>query len=470
MISKSKIQYSSIYITLTLSLLCVYLISCNSEKPADDVLTVEFSQEQLKEDITYLITTLEKRHVNFYQRANKDSISQRQSQLIESLDKPMKRKEFFKHIGLLNPYFNDAHCLVFPRIEEADTEKKQGHQLFPFHVVLNERGELYAERDYERKSDNERIRKEWRIDSINGIAVQEVINRIALYSHGETNQLRRHMTTLLFADWVYTLFNWTGNFDLVFNGGSDRVHIASGDEWISLEKNVVQYNRLEYLGDVAWLRLNSFDVDEHTNEYEEFIAQSFEAIKVAKISRLIIDVRGNTGGQSDAGALVLQYLIDHPVSQVSRAFERLNEDNAGWFNYKGTVGTLREMNMSNDDMIKPLAPEKRFKGNVIVLSDEMTYSAGIIFITIVQDHKLATLVGRPTGGYANQTGNIEGFTLPHTKLVVYAPVRTFVRPNGDSSIHVVMPDVSLLKADSLYTGTDYILDHAIHLLKSTLKN
>ncbi|NBP70397.1 MAG: hypothetical protein EBR30_29020 [Cytophagia bacterium] len=300
--------------------------------------------------------------------------------------------------------------------------------------------------------------------ALNGVPVDEVIHTIEQYSHGETRRLRKHMTTLLFSQWLYTLYGWKDDFEISFNEHNVNVSLKATDEWTSLEINTVQYNRLEFIEDVAYLRLNSFDVDEHLDAYEHFIDQTFTTIKERKIDKLIVDVRGNTGGQSDAGAYVLQYLTNKPLNQVSRAYERIHEENAGWFHYKGTPGTLIEMNMDDEDIIQPVASDKRFDGEVLVLSDEMTYSAGIIFITNVQDHKIATLIGRPTGGYANQTGNIEAFRLPNTKLLVYAPARTFVRVNGDSTSHPVKPDVILMQADSSYKGTDYILDFALERL------
>jgi Peptidase family S41 len=440
------------------------LFSCSSENLTDDEIDKLYSPSALQTDVDYLLETLEKRHVNFYQRANKDSINFIKNRIKSDLTNEMDRKSFYKKIALLNPYFNDAHCLVFPLIDEANRAVSRGSKLFPFHVVLNEQGYLYPERSYQRVADQVLIEKTMRIEYINGIPAEEVIRTIEQYSHGETSRLRKHMTTLLFSDWLYTLYGWKDDFDLSLNEGKVSIVLKAVDEWKSMEINAVQYNRLERIGDVAYLRLNSFDVDEHLEAYEHFIDDAFATIKKDQIKKLIIDVRGNTGGQSDAGAYVLQYLTSKPLNQVSKAYERIHEGNAGWFNYKGEPGTLKTMNMDDEDIIEPITTDKRFNGEVLVLSDEMTYSAGIIFITNIQDHKMATLIGRPTGGYANQTGNIEAFRLPNTKLLVYAPARTFVRVNGDSTIHSVRPDIVLMQPDSLYKGKDYLFDYALEFV------
>lgn len=449
--------------TVIFVLLCFSIVSCSP--PIDhEVLNASFEPGLLQEDLKYLVTELEKRHVDFYERAHRDSIQRMAASIRAQLDHSMNRTEFFRVVGQLNPYFNDAHCLVFPLTEEADAKKAEGCKPFPFHVVLDESGVLRPERSYVRQSDNTTVDKSWSLDSINGVSASMVLDRITRYSHGETFRLRRHMTTLLFADWLYTLYGWCGDYNLVFQAGEKKIHVTRADDWQSLEKNVVQYNRLEiFEGTIGYLRLNSFDVDEHEDAYEDFIKNSFDSMARVKADKLIIDVRGNTGGQSDAGALVLQYLAHKKLAQVSRGYDRIHEGNASWFN-RGQLGELKEMDLSTDDMIKPVAPSKRFQGNVAVLFDEMTYSAGIIFITIVQDHRLALTLGRPTGGFANQTGNIESFRLPHTQLMVYAPARKFVRPSGNTAIHVVTPDVVVAAPDSL-TAEDYVLKRAVSELK-----
>ncbi len=446
----------------------VAIFSCQSSAKKITENTT-FDKQLLLEDLNYLIDNVEKRHVDFYERANQDSIRYMKEKVSSMLTKSMNRTEFFQVIGLLNPYFNDAHCLVFPLVEEIKLKKEEGAPPFPFHVQLDEDGILRPERSYERISDGSIVDKTWEIFSINGISTTEILDKIEQYSHGESKKLRRHMTTLLFADWLFSLYGWCGDFELVFEGGSKKIQVKPNDTWKSLELNVVQYNRMEILSDnIGYLRLASFDVDEHKSQYENFIEKSFDSLSRQKVNKLIIDVRGNTGGQSDAGAMVLRYLTNKNLPQVSKAYDKIHEDNAGWFNYRGQPGDIKELDLSEDDMIKPVDPEKQFKGEVLVLFDEMTYSAGIIFITTVQDNKVAQTVGRPTGGFANQTGNIEAFQLPNTKLTVYAPSRKFIRVNGNTSIHSVVPDIVVNKADSIFSGKDHVLEISIELLNKGL--
>ena len=103
-------------------------ISCHEKKKEKEI-TKTIEPNLLLEDVNFLIESLEKRHVDFYQRANKDSIKLIKEKISSKITKSMNRVEFFKTIAQFNPYFNDAHCLVFPLTEEADGKKEQG---FPF--------------------------------------------------------------------------------------------------------------------------------------------------------------------------------------------------------------------------------------------------------------------------------------------------------------------------------------------------
>ena len=145
---------------------------------------------------------------------------------------------------------------------------------------------------------------------------------------------------------------------------------------------------------------------------------------------------------------------------MSRARERLNEDNRGLFGYKGRAGEMREMDLSRDGLIQPAPAAQRFCGRVVLLIDAMTYSAGILFATTLQDHGLATLIGEPTGGHANQTGNMEPVRLPHSGLVAYLPARIFVRPSGQAGAEPVRPDIAIAgrgrEGDALEAAIRYL--------------
>lgn len=404
-----------------------------------------FSEKELHEDLEYLKTQMYKRHPVFDKITNEDEISLKFAAVKSKIQDNMTRQEYFGLIGKLNPEFKDGHSFVFPLLAEGTFAKENGKLLFPFDVTVYNDA-LYIDKTYTHNSTGIKIDKGSMIKSINGISGKIILEELMEYGHGETATLRLHMSSLLFQYWLKAIYNWEGRFNLVLENEKEKstIVVSNPKNWAS-EQDKMGENWIDVLpNQIAYLRLGSFDVDEESG-YEDFVEDAFQKIQKEKLSKLIIDVRGNTGGQTGAGAEVIKYLTHKELNQASAAIEKLTSKTNGLLGYKGEPGEIIEMDVTSDAIIEPVEKPKRFKGDVVVLIDEMTFSAGIIFVTTIQDHDLATLVGQPTGGHANQTGNLIPFHLPNTKLLVLVPSRYITRVSGDTSTHSVQPDVLVYK-------------------------
>ncbi|MEM7549432.1 MAG: S41 family peptidase [Bacteroidota bacterium] len=429
----------------------------------EEFTTQIFTKKELVEDLEHLKTQMAARHPVYYELTDKGAITAKFASIESSIKAEMNRQDFFRLVGKLNPYFRDGHSLIFPLLAEGTYDEDKEQYLFPFGVFVNNQS-LYINKTYQHKSNGRTIEKGTKAISINGVSGEAILKELAEYGHGETATLRMHMSTLLFHYWLHAIYGWQGEFQLVLEYGNNQesIVVSNPENW-NKQLNKLGDNWLKVLpNQVAYLKLGTFDVDEESG-YNEFIENAFAQIQEKNISKLIIDVRGNTGGQSDAGAEVIRYLTDEELNQGAAAIEKLSEDNNGLFGYKGKPGEVIEMDVLSSELIEPVEEAKRFRGEAMVLIDEMTYSAGILFATTIQDHKLAKLVGQPTGGHANQTGNLTPFYLPNTKLLVLAPSRYFTRASGDSRKHTVQPDV-IVKKD-----TDASVDRTLRVSQDLFK-
>ena len=70
-----------------------------------------------------------------------------------------------------------------------------------------------------------------------------------------------------------------------------------------------------------------------------------------------------------------------------------------------------------------------------------SYSQTIAFATEMQDFKIATLVGEPTAGRANQTAQVQHWAMPNSGLKAMAPIYIMVRASGEESTAGVQPDL-----------------------------
>ncbi|WP_102531852.1 S41 family peptidase [Shewanella sp. 10N.286.52.B9] len=430
----------------------------------DDFTKQSFDQKALQEDLAYLQTQMAARHPVYHELTDEKAINEKFATMSSKIKNEMSRGEYFRLIGTINPYFRDGHSLLFPLLAEGTYAEDKKQNLFPF-GVFTQNHSLYINKVYKNKSTGALIEKGTKVVSINGVAGETILKQLAEYGHGETANLRMHMSTLLFHYWLNAIYEWRGNFKLVLehDNKQETMMLSSHGNWES-EQNKLSDNWLKIIANQnAYLKLGTFDVDEESG-FEDFVEDAFAKIKEMKVAKLIIDVRGNTGGQSDAGAEVISYLTDKKLNQASSVIEKLSNDNNGLFGYKGKPGEIIELDVIGSQIIEPVEPSKRFKGEVVVLIDEMTYSAGIVFATTLQDHKVAKLVGQPTGGHANQTGNLNPFYLPNTKLLVLAPSRYITRVSGDTSKQSIQPDVIVNK------GKDTTVDMTLQVSQELFSN
>lgn len=402
----------------------------------------KISVAELHQDIDAYVAGVRARHPDFDGYADEQALQQRVMELKQQIDQPMTRVEFFRYVGQLSHLFNDGHSFLLWPYQEYTAAVAVGQHPFPF-AVNEQNGALYLARSYAQAAANgtQTLPAGSQIVSINGVAAEHIIEQGQLYVGGETRRLRDAFVAERFPYMLWAVFGMLGEFELVLTQDAQMysVTVTSDQQWQSQTGQPANQDlELQLLEtSLAYLRVGSFDVD--PEQFADEIATHFATLKQQNIAHLIIDIRDNTGGNTDTATELASYLADAPFKLVSHVTERLNEDNRGWFGYKGSAGDMIRTPWT--DEVSPKSEAKRFTGNVYVLIGPVTYSAAIVFATTVQDNEMATLVGEPTGGYANQTAQGNLFNLPHSQLRAYVATRLLVRPNGATAVTSVVPDI-----------------------------
>ncbi len=175
--------------------------------------------------------------------------------------------------------------------------------------------------------------------------------------------------------------------------------------------------------------------------YKSFIDESFKEIKSAGVKHLIIDLRFNGGGPSDAANHLLKYLANKPYTYfLQNDFDHL----------KSTQ--------------KPYADA--FKGEIYLLMDGDGHSTTGHFISLVKDLDLAILIGEELGSNKFCTANQKRYTLPHTGISYSVARNTFVTTAASTSaFHGVLPDHLITQSihDHL-NNIDTVLEYALELI------
>lgn len=448
---------------LTLFVLCISLSGCQQPHLAifpelDDpnLVNQSLSVEQMQQDIDALIAGVIERHPNIGKYTDLDSVNQYASQLKGSLNSPLTRLEFFRVIGELNHRFQDGHVFLIWPYQEYAMLKEQGHKPFPLRVKLTSQNQLVLAKSYQFAQ--QELKAGTEIHAINGINSKDLFSNLQRYTGGETQTLRNHIVAERFPMMLWAVYGWLDDFSVQVNNHS--IQLTSQQSWESEDTNSGEFYWRKLNPTTAYLYLDHFDID--PADFEDFIDTTFADIAREKLSNLIIDIRNNPGGNTDTVTYLSRYLANKPFRLVSAVQEKLNQENRGWFNHKGEPGDI--LYQQWDDWQTPLNSKQRFTGNTYVLVGPVSYSSAIVFATTMQDNNFATLVGQPTGGYANQSAQGNLFNLPHSKLRAYVTTKLLVRPNGNEQRSHVVPDHIIDDTvESIEIGRDRALEKALDL-------
>jgi len=189
-------------------------------------------------------------------------------------------------------------------------------------------------------------------------------------------------------------------------------------------------------GDVGYIRLPKF------NHYGAF-RSLFEEFKSKNVEKLVIDVRGNGGGDSND--------VPDLLSILARERTLL-----GYYVEKSGPG--------HDDVTTPIPvyayPDSSFFFDkpIVVLIDRACYSATSYFAAMISSFDNVTLIGQVTGGGGG--GNM-GYQLSNGWLVAVS-VSDFLNGNSVSIESGVQPDLAVQNTtESIADGIDLVLEAAI---------
>lgn len=426
----------------------------------NEKIPVKFLQEDID---AFLVGALE-RHPTLSDNQAQLRLVEYAKQLKAEIKTPMTRVEFFQIIARLNHRFKDGHSMLIWPYPEWQKIRDEKLGAFPFDVVITTENQLLLGATY--KHQDIELRAGTVVTSINGVDSSHIIEELQQYAGGETKHLRKQAVARSFPMYLWVIYGYLKDFTLELQTESvtQSLAISTTQDWQSSAESTVDFAdyRLSILEDnVALLDIDSFDTD--IGDFEDFIDLSFAQLKQKNVQALIIDIRSNTGGNTDTVSYLTSYIASEPFRLGSHLTEKLNSDNRGLFGYKGEKGDIIAQEW--DDWVSPIEAAKRFDGPVYLLIDALSYSASIVLATTLQDFDFATLIGEETGGKANQTAQGNLFNLPHSQLRAYITTRMLVRPSGEINGRGVIPTYEVsVTAESLKAGKDPALDKVLSLV------
>ena len=218
-------------------------------------------------------------------------------------------------------------------------------------------------------------------------------------------------------------------------------------------------------------------------KYSQTLKNFMTEITKRKIDNIALDLRKNRGGNGLVAFAFLQYIdcdyksfgigqrrsrefLDQmPIfrSQSFRKFARSLRINIDADHYILPAKSVKNFILS---MIPKVEEKLKFRGNLYVLTSGLTFSSACLFTILIQDNKLGTIVGEPTGNEINFHGNVLRFDIPGTNFRLHLSSSINFRPDTNkANSFTIFPD------KYVPTGKKDIelgIDRQIHWLKKHL--
>lgn len=400
-----------LFLSVRLPALMAFLLLHGASATASDA-TARISAVQFREDIAFVRAMIARMHPDPAFSTDPPAMHRALDRLAQEAPPMQTRDEAWRRLATLNPLLADGHFMIgFPDWRgKTAAWLAGGGSLFPVEVCLDPAGRLTVDAASETAAAA-------RIVSVNGVDAEVLVSALSSRVHGDTPTFR---AALLGQRWW--LFYWKTygappNYELVLEEKGVRRTVSMPGRRI-LPRILQDAGRAPYAlafhdDGSAVLTVDSFSLADPA-PFLAFTRDAFARIRAQGVSKLVIDISANGGGD-DALWLdgLMPYLATRPY-RTGSTFRGLARAPVGVpaQPMRGEIGTWRQPQPDNPN---------RFDGDVEVRIGPGTYSSAILFANVMRDFGFATLVGAGGAARQAQSGGVRDARLPHTGLAISLP-------------------------------------------------
>lgn len=448
------------------------------------------SPEQMKQDLKIFREALELRHPEMYRYTDRAKFAELFEKTGRSLNEPLTRKAFYVRMSPLIVALRCGHTKwlipgkdMYCPFNESD--------LFPLIVFFTE-DKIYVTGTF----DGSDFPDYAELLSINGNAadgIRDSLLRCISFADGYSESGKYYQLNNFFPGIYSTYYGSSPDYVVqISEKGAIRTVRLRG---VAL-KQISDYNS-------AGKPLDKFpfefriheniaaviDVDRFFSlpgeiSFNKFLKTSFRQIKEKGINNLIIDLRGNEGGNENLGIKLYRYIAKSPFRYYDRISVSKKQDSDIDFKYPFIFRFASIFNRKGDEtdeftLGKGLKQQKpvrdNFTGKVYLLLDGQSFSVSAEFASRAKSDGRCTVIGTETaGGYAmNTSGFFTIVNLPNSKIDLGIPLLGFhmadlndINPKDRGILpdHYVKPTI-----EQMIINNDYIMKYTLSLIRDPIK-
>ena len=168
------------------------------------------------------------------------------------------------------------------------------------------------------------------------------------------------------------------------------------------------------------------------DENLQAIASELENAVKQGCNKVIIDARGNGGGNSKACERLLRAMrMEAPQYSMAIRYSAEAKEQRGYLRKSGSFQWKGSSKGSKTNEAVKL----------VVLCDRYTFSSATMLCVFVRDGHLGTIIGEPSSNMPSCYGDILYLSLPESHVFASVSHKQFIRPDADNTERMLVPDI-----------------------------
>jgi hypothetical protein len=409
-----------------------------------------FSVADLRHDLLQLRRILEEEHAGPFAHTSKAAFDALFEERYELVDRPMRYEEFFRIAAPLTAKIGCMHTALWMPGPFFELGKDN---MFPLRVRLIE-NRLVVAGGYGGPPE---IPVGSVLLGINGLAAGRVFDALraitsadALNPYFIDTQVEKR-----FSMFYASVYGFPERYTVSYAppGGETRTTAELRPAGRASVRKVVFANfdhpplTLELREDIRTgvMTVRTFSYYDRVDDFRKFMDRSFREIKDKGIENLVLDLRGNDGGDPFCAVILYSYLEREPAPYFAEPY--------------GKYARLAEP--------VPL-PENHFTGNLYTLLDGRCGSTNGHFCALLKHHGIGKFVGTPSGStYICNAGKNSEVRLDKTSLILTLGRSSFAAAvEGMDKSQPILPDYPVCETyRDFLDGRDVSMETALELIK-----
>lgn len=452
---------------------------------SEDIKSQTLSPDELKADFQIFRKALEAKHPEMYKYTSQKDYSDLFDRTLNSLNSPMTSREFYVTMSPLIVALRCGHTkwlvpgkdMYYPFFEE---------NLFPLDLYFLD-NRVFVMGSFT----GEKVPLGGELISLNGEPPDQIKARLfnnLSFGDGYSVGGKYYQLNNFFPGIYSTFYGTSQSYDVeiesdeivtIYNfKGAGLEEIKSYQKKADAEGDPFSFELID--GTTARLDINRFFAYPGEENYHKLLKNVFREVESNKISDLIIDLRGNEGGNENWGIELYRYLAREPFRYYDRITVQKKEKTDIKFKLPLVYRAASIFNRDRDGVTeftvsRGLRTNKPFKnsfpGKTWLLLDGQSFSVTTEFASKAKSDKRCTIVGSETsGGYSlNSSGFFTIVNLPNSGIDLGIPLlgfHTAVVNENNPADRGILPDHPVkLSYQQLADNKDHVLEYVLNLIR-----